>query len=176
MFDRFTYKQKNYALLGVFVLLCMVSYKRSFSLTLNAQDEIAEQESQLAKTDNVQTDIESLVVQINQLNRNIGKSDIAPDKVSQEILSEISAFSSNNPVELVQLEKTHSFQTVDFDIFSNQILVEGNYNGILSLSHYMENNFEYARLTNVELFTEENHNSKSKKLYGKLLFQHYRQN
>ena len=176
MFDRFTYKQKNYALLGVFVLLCLVSYKRSFSLTLNAQAEIAEQESQLATTDHVQSDIEALHVQINQLNRNIGKSDIAPEKVSQEILAEISTFSKANTVELVQLEQTHSFQTVDFDIFSNQILVEGNYNGIMSLSHHMENNFEYARLTNVELYTEQNHHSKSKKLYGKLLFQHYRQN
>ena len=176
MFDRFTYRQKNYALLVMFILLCLVSYKRSFSLTLNAQAEIDEQESQLSKTEHVQSDIESLRIQIAQLNRNIGKSDIPPEKVSQEILAEISAFSNSNSVELVQLEQTHSFQTVDFDIFSNQILVEGNYNGILSLAYHMENKFEYARLTNVELFAEKNHNSKTKKLYGKLLFQHYRQN
>ena len=176
MFDRFTYKQKNYALLGLFILLALVAYKRSFSLTLNAWKEIDEQNVQLEATSHAQTDIENLQVQIVQLNKNIGKSDIEPDKVNQEILSEISDFSKSNQVNLIQLEQTHTFQTVDFDIYSNLISVEGTFNGILSLTHHMENNFEYARLTNVELYTDNRYNAKSNKLYGKLLFQHYRQN
>lgn len=174
-FDRFSYKQKNYFLLVMFILLIMVSYKRSFVLSLNALDEIEAQEKQKEATLHAQTDIETLTIQIAQLNKNIGKSDINPDKVNQEILAEISAQSMVSDVHLERLEATHVFQTVDFDIYSNLIIVQGAYNGILELAYHMENDFEYARLTNIEVFKEKDHSSKKEKLYGKLLFQHYRQ-
>lgn len=176
MFDRFTYKQKNYGLLGVFILLAMASYKRSFSLTMNALTEVENQEKQMESTLHAQNDIETLQIQIAQLNKNIGKSDIKPDLVNQQILSEISEFSTNNQVNLQSLEETHSFKTVDFTIYSNLIAVEGNFNGLMSLVYHMENKFEYARLINVEIFKEKDLSNKKEKLYGKLLFQHYRQN
>ena len=153
----------------------MVSYKRSFVLTLNAQAELVSQEGQKKSAENAQQTIDALRIAIAHLNKNIGKSDIEPDKVNQEILSTISEFSKSNEVSLQQLEATHSFQTVDFTIFSNLIAVEGSFNGILSLVHYMENEFEYARLTNVSLYTQTDLTNKKTKLYGKLLFQHYRQ-
>ena len=175
MFDRFTYKQKNYGLLLLLLLMIIVGYKRSFVLTLNAMTELESQEAQKISAQNAQQTIDALLISIQQLNKNIGKSDIEPDKVNQEILSTISEFAKTNEVSLQQLESTHSFQTVDFTIFSNLIAVEGSFNGILSLVHFMENNFEYARLTNVSLFTSTDVTNKKTKLYGKLLFQHYRQ-
>lgn len=176
MFDRFTYRQKNYGLLLMFVLMIMVSYKRSFVLTLNAMDEIEQQEKQKTATVSAQSDLETLQIEIAQLNKNIGRSDIEPDKVNQEILSEISRFSKDHEVNLEALEETHSFKTVDFTIFSNLISVEGTFNGILSLVWHMENRFQYARLTNVDLYKEQDFTNKKTKLYANLLFQHYRQN
>ncbi|MBI3133506.1 MAG: hypothetical protein HYZ14_02415 [Bacteroidetes bacterium] len=175
MFDKLTYKQKNYGLLVLFVVMLMVSYKRSFVLTLNALDELTSQESQKLAATSAQQSIEMLQISIAQLNQNIGRSDLEPDKVNQEILSTISAFSMNHAVSLQRLESTHVFQTVDFTIFSNLISVEGNFNGILSLIYYMENEFQYARLTNVNLYTQTDLTTKKTKLYAKLLFQHYRQ-
>lgn len=175
MFDRFTYKQKNYGLLALFVLMLMVGYKRSFVLTLNAREEIHNQEIQKQSAQTAQESIEMLRISIVQLNQNIGRSDLEPDKVNQAILSTISDFSRVHEVNLQRLESTHVFQTVDFTIFSNLISVEGSFNGILSLVYYMENEFEYARLTNVNLFTQTDLTTKKTKLYAKLLFQHYRQ-
>lgn len=175
MFDKLTYRQKNYGLLALFVIMLMVSYKRSFVLTLNALDELKNQELQAQSAETAQQSIEMLQVSINQLNQNIGRSDIEPDKVNQEILSTISNFSRRNEVHLQKLEATHTFQTVDFTIFSNLISVEGSFNGILSLIYYLENNFQYARLTNVNLYTVNELTTKKTKLYAKLLFQHYRQ-
>lgn len=175
MFDKLTYRQKNYGLLALFVIMLMVSYKRSFVLTLNALDEIENQEVQAQSAETAQQSIEMLQVSINQLNQNIGRSDIEPDKVNQEILSTISNFSQTSEVHLQKLEATHTFQTVDFTIFSNLISVEGSFNGILSLIYYLENNFQYARLTNVNLYTQNDLTTKKTKLYAKLLFQHYRQ-
>jgi len=138
-------------------------------------NEIEQQELQLKATENAQENIESLRIQIHQLNNNIGKSDIAPDKVNQKILSEISTYSFEHNVQLYQIEKTHQFQTVDFDIYSNLISVEGSFDGILGLVHEMEHKFQYARITNVEFLVDQDYRSKNKKLYGKILFQHYRQ-
>lgn len=176
MFDRFTYRQRNYGLLGLFILMLMVGYKRSFVLSLNALNEIETQEQQKLATINSQNNIQTLEFEIAQLNKNIGRSDIEPDKVNQEILSEISDYAKNNQVNLERLEKTHDFKTVDFNIYSNLIAVEGSFNGILSLIHHMENHFEFARLTNVDLYKEKDFKNKKNKLYAKLLFQHYRQN
>jgi len=181
MSDRFTYKQKNYGLLAMFLLMLMVGYKRSFVLTLNAWAELETQDAQKLSAENAQLTLDALRISIVQLNKTIGRSDISPDKVNQEILGTISDFSQTNEVNLQNLEATHSFQTVDFTIFSNLIAVEGSFNGILSLVYFMENNFEYARLTNVSLYTETDLTNstsgaqKKTKLYGKLLFQHYRQ-
>ena len=162
--------------MAIFVLLGMAAYKRSFSLTFAALSELENQEEQLQSTQHVQEDLESLRLQINQLNQNIGKSDIQPDLVQQEILGEISLFADNNHVNLEKLEETHSFKTVDFTIYSNLIRVQGSFNGIISLAYHMENNFEYARVTNVNVFKETDLTTKKERLYGEFLFQHYRQN
>lgn len=175
MFDRLTYRQKNYGLLVLFVLMLMVSYKRSFVLTLNALDELASQENQKISAHTAQQSIDLLQIAITQLNRNIGRADLEPDKVNQEILGTISTYSLDHEVSLEKLEATHVFQTVDFTIYSNVISVAGSFNGILSLIYYMENEFQYARLTNVNLYAQTDLTTKKTKLYAKLLFQHYRQ-
>lgn len=175
MFDKLTYKQKNYGLLVLFVLMLMVSYKRSFVLTLNALDELDAQEMQLMSAQSAEESVALFEMSIAQLNHAIGRADLEPDKVNQEILSTISNYSLHHQVKLEKLEATHLFQTVDFSIYSNLILVEGNFNSILSLIYYMENEFEYARLTSVHVFSEQDIQTKKTKLYAKLLFQHYRQ-
>ena len=83
MFDRFTYKQKNYGLLVLFVLMLIVSYKRSLVLTLNAMEELKNQELQLASAATAQESIEMFRISIAHLNKNIGRSDLEPDKVNQ---------------------------------------------------------------------------------------------
>jgi len=153
----------------------MASYQRSFVLTLTAQDELETQETQLEAALHANSDIQMLRVQIAQLDKSIGKSDMEPDKVQQRLLANISDFSESHQTKLDLLEKTHSFQTVDFNIYSNLIAVEGNFGAILSLAHHMENNFDYARLTNISLYKETDHSLKKTTLYGKFLFQHFKQ-
>ncbi len=175
MFDRFTYRQKNYALLVLLLLLLIVSYKRSFSLTLSLRAEIERQELRKITATTANSDLEMIQIQLNQLNKNIGKSDLEPDKVQQEILRTITEFSVDHEIRLNQLQATHTFETIDFNIYSNLVSIKGSFNGILSLVHAMENEFDYARLTNVSMFKVENLSTKKTELYASILFQHYRQ-
>ena len=173
--DQFTYRQKNYALLGIFVLMLIVCYKRSFVLTIAAQNEIELQETQLQTAENAQSEIEILQMQIVQLNNNIGKTDLEPDKVQQRIMGEISELSEEVNTRVESLQRTHVFQTVDYNIYSNQIAVEGGFQGILEVAYQMENGFDYARLTNVAIYKEKDHSQKKTILYGSFLFQHFKQ-
>ena len=145
MFDKLTYKQKNYGLLVLFILMLMVSYKRSFVLTLNAGDEIKQQEKQKEQIKNAESSIELLEMSIRNLDKAIGESNLEPELITQNLLSEISFFSMKNPVHLHKIETTHSYQTVDFTIYSNVVSVEGSFHGITSLIYYLENHFKYAR-------------------------------
>jgi hypothetical protein len=133
------------------------------------------QELSIKETENATSDLADLQLQVLQLNRHLGKTDLPPDQVQQEILTSINEFSKKETVMTARLEATHQFQTVDYDIYSNLVLVNGSYNGILSLAHYFEHEFEYARLTSIDLFTDKDPVSKKTTLYAKLLFQHYRQ-
>jgi len=176
MFDRFTYKQKNYGLLALFVLMIMVSYKRSFVLSLNALTQIESQEQQKQNLLGAENDIAVMRIQLAQMNKTIGRSDLAPDKVNQEILRAISDYTKNLYIKLDKIRETHAYKTVDFTIYSNMVSVEGDLSGILQLAYYMENKFEFARLTNISLYKEMDYSTKKEKLYANLLFQHYRQN
>lgn len=175
MFDRFTYRQKNYGLLILVVIMAIVSYKRSFVISMSLQSEIDIQELRKLDAQTAESDLDLLYIQINQLNKNIGKSDLKPEKVQQEILRTITEFSTENSIRLNQLQATHDFETMDFNIYSNLVSVKGSFNGILSLIYYMENEFDYARLTNVSLYIEQNLTTKKTELYASILFQHYRQ-
>lgn len=175
MFDRFTYKQKNYGLLVLVIIMVIVCYKRAFSVTMAVRADIENQEMQKRDAVHAESDMETLIIQVNQLNKNIGKSDLSPDKVQQEILRTITVFSADNEVMLDELEATHNFETMDFNIYSNLVAVKGTFDGILSLAYYMENEFEYARLTNISVYKEKNLITKKTALYANFLFQHYRQ-
>ena len=49
MFDKYSFKQKNIALLVIFMLLALASYKRSFVLSIIANEEISQQEFNLSR-------------------------------------------------------------------------------------------------------------------------------
>ena len=52
MFDKYSFKIKNRALLVIFILLALASYKRSFVLSILANEEIARQKTNMANIDN----------------------------------------------------------------------------------------------------------------------------
>ena len=173
MFDRLTYKQKNYGLLLLFILLAMVSYKRSFVLTLNLGKEIDQQELQKAGIQQSGKKIELLNLEIQQINNNLGKTDEMPDKVQQELLQKISNFPSGYDVTIEAFNNTHLFESVDYKILTNEVLLEGNFNGLLKAIYKLEKEFEYARIINTDIYKTKEYGEKQSKLYAKILFQHY---
>lgn len=175
MFDKYSFKQKNRALLVIFILLALASYKRSFVLTIIAKDEIEQQELNLSKIKNSETSLQQLMYSISVLDRTIGKSNLQPDKIQQELLNALAIHSKKHDVSLESIEETHTYRNVDFSVLSNEVILEGRFNNLTKLIYDLELNFEYARLINVEFYKKKILSTKKTKLYAKILFQHYHQ-
>lgn len=175
MFDKYTFKQKNRALLVIFILLAIACYKRSFVLSFVALDEIEQQESNMAKIGTSETQLMELLNSVSILDKTIGKSNLSPDKIQQEILNSISLLSEKNHINLESIEETHTYKNVDFSILSNEVILEGHFNNLTQTIYDLEMNFEYARLINVEFYKKKEISTKTTKLYAKILFQHYHQ-
>lgn len=173
MFDKLTYKQKNYGLLLIFILLAMVSYKRSFILSISVMKEIKQQKSQMLDTKNTTKKIELLALEIKQINHNLGKTDQSSDKVQQALLHAISSFPRSYGLTIETINNTHLFSSVDYKILTNEVLIEGNFVGLTRAIHKLEKEFEYARIINTDIFKTKEYGEKKSKIYAKILFQHY---
>jgi len=175
MFDKYTFKQKNKALLLIFILLAFASYKRSFVLSILAKEEINQQKINLSKVNSSESNLQQLIYSTAILDKTIGKSNLKPDKIQQEILNSLAELSVKYNVSLESINETHTYKNIDFSILSNEVILEGGFNNITQLIYNLELNFEYARLINVEFYKKKILSTKKTKLYAKILFQHYHQ-
>lgn len=173
MLERFTYKQKNYGLLVVFLLLAMVSYKRSFVLSINVNREITQQELQKKSIGRSDEKLKLLHAEIERMNRNLGKTDQSSDKVRQELLKKISILQSAHAVRIESISNAHIFNSIDYKILTHEVLLEGSFRGLLGLINNLENNFTYARIINAKIYKSVTYGESKSKVYAKLLFQHY---
>ena len=173
MFDRITYKQKNYGLLAVFLLLAMVSYKRSFVLSINTSREIKQQEVQKAGIHQSNDRLNLLTSEIRRLNASLGKTDQTSDRVRQELLKEISKLQDHLSVRIESINNPHLFSSIDYKILTHEVLLEGDYRGLITAINRLENEFTYARIINAKIFKTKARGDIKSKLYAKLLFQHY---
>ncbi len=173
MFDKLTYKQKNYGLLLLFILMAMVSYKRSFVLSINLNKEIDQQELQKLEVKQSSKKIDLLRMEIEQINQNLGKTDETSERVQQELLKAISHFPKSYGLTVEAINTTHIYSSVDYKILTNEVLFEGNFKGITRAINRLEQEFEYARIINTDIFKTKNHGEKASKIYAKVLFQHY---
>ena len=173
MFDKYSFKIKNRALLVIFILLALASYKRSFVLSILANEEIARQKTNMANIDNSEYNLQKLLQSVSVLDKTIGESNLKPDRIQQEIFNSIS--SNNHNVIVESIEETHVYKTIDFSILSNEVILQGRFNDLTETIYDLETNFKFARLINVEFYKRKQISTKTTKLYAKILFQHYHQ-
>ena len=102
MFDKYSFKIKNRVLLVIFILLALASYKRSFVLSILANEEIDRQKTNLANIDNSEYNLQKLLQSVSILDKTIGESNLKPDRIQQEIFNTISANDHNVIVESIE--------------------------------------------------------------------------
>ncbi len=170
-FDKYSYKQKNYALLVIIVLLLAVTYKRAISVTLETKSFESELEQQLVLAQSANAQIRVKQATIAQLNRILGKENSTVEKVQQGFLN---FFAKNSRgLNVYKIDEVIKFQHPDFTINTHQIVLKGEYTNTLKFIYTLEKDFDLARLTNVTFEYKKVNSDEPEALYTTLLIQNY---
>lgn len=174
LFEKYSYKQKNLALLVIGVLLFAAAYKRSFSTTIETRSYISELELKKAEAENSMLTIRTLQTQIASINKMLGKENVAIEQVQQDFLNFFAGHSSGLSVQ--QIEEVYTFDHPDFSINTFRIDIKGDYLSQLRFIHALEKSFDDARLIHTRFETQKDLVSGKSDLISTLLLQNYVQN
>jgi hypothetical protein len=171
MFDKYTYKQKFYALIILFIMLLLASYKKTFKHVFSAQNELSLIEERITESNVSDQDLYVLNSQLTDLDLFIRGQNAEPQLVQHEILDFITR--SNFKVDVVNIENVHLFKDTDFMIYTNQLEVEGDYIDLMKLLYSIENKFESSRVVSLAFYVKKDFRNKRKRLILKLILQNY---
>jgi len=174
MFENLTYKQKFLALIVIAILLGYAGYKRSFRLTLDAYNDYTELSEKLKEINSSSSTIQELDTEIRYFDNLLGKENIEPILVQQEILN----FVTNNSksVKVFDLAEVHEASDKKFIIHTNQLTIEGSFEELLKIVYEFEKEFPYSRVVNTSFFKKKDFKTRRIKLYAKIIFQNYEKN
>ena len=113
-FEQYSYKQKNYALLLIAVLLVAVSYKRAFKITLETLGYKQELTQKIADAHHAVSSIRTTQRDIAYLNKLLGKENSTIEKVQQGFLDFLEKNSSN--VIVYQVDEVLNYKHPDFSV------------------------------------------------------------
>ncbi len=170
-FDQYSFKQKNYALVVLTVLLVAASYKRAFKITIETLQYRKELNEKIVFSKNAINEIRVIQSEIVYFNKLLGKEDVTIEKVQQGFLN----FLAINKTDLIvyQVDEVMTFQHPDFSINTHKIVLKGNFIQTLRFINKLEKDFDLAKLINVS-FEFKKYNSEEKEdLYTTLLLQNY---
>lgn len=170
-FDKYSYKQKNYGLLVVIVLLLAVTYKKSISVTLETKKYEHELNEQLKLAESASSQIRVKQTKIAHLNRVLGKENSTVEKVQQGFLNFFAK--QSNGLFVFKIDEVIKFQHPDFTINTHQIVLKGDYTNTLKFIYKLEKDFDLARLTNVSFEYKKVDSEQPEALYTTLLIQNY---
>ncbi len=171
MFENLSYKKKFFALLGLMVVLGITAYKRSFSMTIDAATVLEESKQKLAKVNNSQQRITNLASEVAYLDKLIGKEVANPDVVQQEILNTFTEISTKT--DLVKLEEIHKASDEYFNIYTNRLVLTGNYGDLLKTTYNYEKEFDFSRVVSLQFYIEKEPRTRRKRLFEQIIFQNY---
>lgn len=171
LFEKYSYKQKNFALLVIAVLLFAVSYKRAFSKTIETNTYINELEIRKQEALNSQKEIRQLQKNVAQLNKLLGKENVSVEQVQQGFLNFLARKSSK--LQVKQIDEVYGFEHPDFKINTFKIELQGDFISVLKFINELEKSFDDARLIHFEMNSEKDLVTNKTDLTTTLLIQNY---
>ena len=173
MFANLTYKQKLIGLGCLAILLFLAANKKSFKLTKHAYEQVQQLENKLDYVHASTVDSKVTYKQLNFYDKIIGKQGVTPEEIQQQILDFTTGFTAIN---VFNLEEIHLAESNGFDIISNQLILEGDYNSLLEIVYEFEKKFKFSNIVSVSFTKEKEYRTRKSKLRVKIIFQNYEKN
>lgn len=172
MFNKMSYKNKFFGVVVALILLSIVSYKRVFKATYEIKIVLNELNQKLEMTKGSSNNIKLLSEKVDALDKLIGKA-VEP-KLVQHFL--IDFVSKHSKITIEQIEETHQSIDDSFIIYTNQMVLQGNYNDLVKAVYAFEKEFETSKIVGVRFYTKKSYRKKQQQLFVKLIFQNYEKN
>lgn len=172
LFEKYTYQQKNIALLLVSILLFAVSYKRSFSKTLETHRYINELDLKIEEGKESELKVKALQKEMDLLNNLLGKENVSIEEIQQGFLNFFNKF--KNDLNVNKIDEVMIFEHPDFKINTFKIDLKGGFLSALKFIYQFEKLFNNARLihTHFEVINKENNQNE---LITTIILQNYAQ-
>lgn len=169
MFNNLTHKKKFIAVVGVFLLLALACYKKTFKHTIAAKKELVNIEKKLANTESINSQLLGLKNDIKILDNIIGGHTSNPEKVQRELLH----FISDLDINITTIEDVHVYKDDKFIIYTNQVELEGSYKALINALYLIEKQFKNSTIASVNLYSKKNYKTNKNSLFLKLILQNY---
>ncbi|WP_438422974.1 hypothetical protein [Aquimarina macrocephali] len=173
MFANLTYKQKLIGLIAIGILLFMAANKRSFKITRQAYDQVQQLEDKLEYVNSSTTDVTQTQVELKFYDKIIGKQGIEPEEIQQQILDFTSSYDN---VYVFNLDEIHIAESNGFNVISNQLTLEGDFNALLEIVYAFEKEFKFSNIVSISFTKEKEFQTRKNKLRVKIIFQNYEKN
>lgn len=173
MFANLTYKQKLIGLIVIGILLFLAANKRSFKVTRQAYDQVQQLEDKLEYVNSSTTDVTQTQVELKFYDKIIGKQGIEPEEIQQQILDFTSSYDN---VYVFNLDEIHIAESNGFNVISNQLVLEGNFNALLDIVYAFEREFKFSNIVSISFIKEKEFQTRKNKLRVKIIFQNYEKN
>lgn len=170
-FDKYSYKQKNYALAILSVLLIAVSYKRAFSVSVETSEYKQELEDKLIVAESADQDIRTKQEQLAKLNLMLGEENNTIEKVQQGFLNFFAL--NTEELEVHEISEVLNYKHPDFSINTHRIVLKGDYLNTLDFIYKLERDFKLAKILNTTFEYKKYNSEEEKDLYTTLLIQNY---
>ncbi len=170
-FDKYSFKQKNYAVALLTVLLIAVAYKKAFSISIETVTYRTELREKMEKASHADQDIRSRQIEIMKLDRFLGKENSSVEKVQQGFLNFFARNAKN--LSVYQIDEVLNFKHPDFEINTHSIVLRGDYISTLNFIYALETSFPLGKILNIKFEYRRPSSEDKEALYTTLLMQNY---
>lgn len=170
MFENITYKKKLFGLSVLIIVLFLAANKRSFKVTKASYDNYKELEAKLEDINSSTINLNKIQADILLLDNLIGKQGVSPEEAQQSILDFMTEY---DYVNIVNLEEVHFASGNGFNIYTNQLVLEGEFNNLIKVVYAFEKEFSLSKVVSISFNKEKNYNSRREELKVNIMFQNY---
>lgn len=170
MFENLSYKQKLIGITVIAVLLFITANKRSYQVTKQAYNQVKDLETKLAYVNASTSNVSQMQYELELYDKVIGVQGVEPEEIQQRILDFTTAY---NDVKVLRLEEIHLAESNGFNIMTNQMILEGDFNALTHIIYEFEKKFEFSNIVSVSFLKEKEYQTRKTKLRVKVIFQNY---
>lgn len=174
MAERKTYNKKVKLLaIGVVVML-FLSYYFSFRKSINSYSEYRDYKNQLENIQTAPAEISDVEQQLATIERSVGMNPDTSTDFQKILLEKVSGYCQQNNVVLREFPQTIYFNNQDFEVETNQVVVEGSFVKIITLVYNLEQKFRLGKIVSLRFASQKDYKTGSIKLFATLYFQNFK--